>query len=278
MVMKTLLDEGYLHGDCITVTGRTIAENLEKVAWNEVQDVVVRASKPLSPTGGVVGLKGNLAPDGAIVDEVFADFVFAGDAGWLSASADQADAPAPPLALAAGGGLRFSLGGLSKGAGLPQMKVGWLLAGGDPAQVAAAGERLEWIADTYLSVATPQQHALAGWLAGAGAFRAALGARLTAHRRLLAQVVVAAPGVELLPAAGGWSAVLRLPAVATDEEVAIGLLERHDVLVQPGYFYDFPPGTFLVLSLLPEPEVFATAVGRLADYLAGGVTRRPGSR
>src|SRR6201999_704569 len=65
--MKTLLDHGHLHGDCITVTGRTIAENLSKVAWNDQQDVVYPANKPITVTGGVVGLKGNLAPDGAIV-------------------------------------------------------------------------------------------------------------------------------------------------------------------------------------------------------------------
>lgn len=67
MMMKTLLDNGFLHGDCITVTGRTIAENLEKVKWNDKQDVLVHANTPMSPTGGVVGLSGNLAPDGAIV-------------------------------------------------------------------------------------------------------------------------------------------------------------------------------------------------------------------
>jgi dihydroxy-acid dehydratase len=67
LLMKTLLDHGYLHGDCMTVTGRTIAENLEKVRWNDQQDVVHPADKPITPTGGVVGLKGNLAPDGAIV-------------------------------------------------------------------------------------------------------------------------------------------------------------------------------------------------------------------
>jgi dihydroxy-acid dehydratase len=67
LLMKTLLDHGYMHGDCLTVTGRTIAENLAKVAWNPDQDVVRPANKPLSPTGGVVGLRGSLAPDGAIV-------------------------------------------------------------------------------------------------------------------------------------------------------------------------------------------------------------------
>ena len=67
LLMKTLLDHGYLHGDCLTVTGRTIAENMSKVKWNDQQDVVLPANKPLTPTGGVVGLKGNLAPEGAIV-------------------------------------------------------------------------------------------------------------------------------------------------------------------------------------------------------------------
>jgi dihydroxy-acid dehydratase len=67
LLMKTLLDHGYLHGDCLTVSGRTIAENLAKVRWNEHQDVVFPADKPITPTGGVVGLSGNLAPEGAIV-------------------------------------------------------------------------------------------------------------------------------------------------------------------------------------------------------------------
>src|SRR6478752_7774592 len=67
LLMKTLLDAGFLHGDCITVTGRTIAENLAKVAWNPDQDVVHPATNPITKTGGVVGLKGNLAPEGAIV-------------------------------------------------------------------------------------------------------------------------------------------------------------------------------------------------------------------
>jgi dihydroxy-acid dehydratase len=67
LLMRTLLDHGYLHGECLTVTGRTVAENLKRVKWNKDQDVVRPADKPLSATGGVVGLKGNLAPDGAIV-------------------------------------------------------------------------------------------------------------------------------------------------------------------------------------------------------------------
>src|SRR5438309_3209590 len=67
LLMKTLLDHGFLHGDCMTVTGRTIAQNMKSVKWNPDQDVVRPANKPITKTGGVVGLKGNLAPEGAIV-------------------------------------------------------------------------------------------------------------------------------------------------------------------------------------------------------------------
>ena len=67
LLMRTLLDGGYIHGDCLTVTGRTIKENLNGVSWNDSQDVVMPYDNPITPTGGVVGLQGNLAPDGAIV-------------------------------------------------------------------------------------------------------------------------------------------------------------------------------------------------------------------
>ncbi len=81
LLMKTLLDQGYLHGDCMTVTGRTIAENMEKVKWNDEQDVVRPANTPITKTGGVVGLSGNLAPDGAIVKVAgMSNLVFKGPA------------------------------------------------------------------------------------------------------------------------------------------------------------------------------------------------------
>jgi dihydroxy-acid dehydratase len=81
LLMKTLLDNGYLHGDCLTVTGRTVAENMEHVSWNEDQDVVHPANRPITKTGGVVGLRGNLAPDGAIVKVAgMSDLVFTGPA------------------------------------------------------------------------------------------------------------------------------------------------------------------------------------------------------
>ena len=81
LLMKTLLDHGYLHGDCLTVTGRTLAENMQHVAWNEHQDVVRPANRPITQTGGVVGLKGNLAPEGAIVKVAgMAELKFSGPA------------------------------------------------------------------------------------------------------------------------------------------------------------------------------------------------------
>jgi dihydroxy-acid dehydratase len=93
ILMKTLLDHGYLHGDCLTVTGRTVAENLESVQWNPRQDVVRPADRPLSPTGGVVGLKGNLAPEGAIVKIAgLASLTFSGPARCFDSEEDAFEA------------------------------------------------------------------------------------------------------------------------------------------------------------------------------------------
>ena len=89
LLMKTLLEEGFLHGDCLTVTGRTIAENMKHVTWNEKQDVIRKASDPITPTGGVVGLKGNLAPDGAIVKVAgMSKLVFSGPARCFDSEED----------------------------------------------------------------------------------------------------------------------------------------------------------------------------------------------
>jgi aspartate/methionine/tyrosine aminotransferase len=201
-----------------------------------------------------------------VADEVFADYVFEGSPHWQEDGA-AGDAPAPPLALAGDEGLLFSLGGLSKGAGLPQMKIAWLVAGGGTGPVTAALDRLEWIADTQLSVATPQQLALPVWLSEAVTFRQKLRRRLQRNRRRLLAELNGRGGSRVLPSGGGWSAVLRLPAVRSDEEDCVALLEEYDLLVHPGYFFDFPAGTYLVVSLLPEPRVFAEGVKRLSAYL-----------
>lgn len=196
-----------------------------------------------------------------IADEVFADFPFGDappDAVACAATAAAGD-DAPPLT--------FSLGGLSKSCGLPQLKLGWIVAGGSPPDVSAAAlARLELIADTYLSVATPVQLAAPRLLALGGTIRAAIAARVAGNRARLQALLPASSPCTLLPAEAGWSAILRVPAVLTDAEWAVTLLRRDGVLVQPGYFFDLPgPGAYVVVSLLPPSSIFAEAVARVVD-------------
>jgi alanine-synthesizing transaminase len=228
----------------------------------------VLAVHPNNPTGSfltreeLAWLDERLGPRGAalISDEVFLDYGFEPDrsrAGVAAANARET--------------LTFSLGGLSKSSALPQMKLAWMVAGGPRDLVAAALERLELIADTYLSVATPVQHALPALLSMSSRASAGIRARvlgnLAALDRALADVAQNF-GVRRLPSEGGWYAALRVPEVRSEEEMVLELLESHDVLVQPGFFYDFPSGAFLVISLLGDPPEFRRAVGRLAGGLA----------
>lgn len=151
-----------------------------------------------------------------------------------------------------GGGrvLTFVLDGLSKAAGLPQMKAGWIRVSGPGAE--EARERLELIADTYLSVSTPVQWALPGLL------------RASVHGQILERVRRNLERVpEALRVEGGWCAILRMPGERTDEEWAGYLLEERDVLTQPGYFFDLDGGPYLVVSLLTEPGTFAEGMRRI---------------
>jgi aspartate/methionine/tyrosine aminotransferase len=168
---------------------------------------------------------------------------------------------------AAGEALTFSLGGLSKSAGLPSWKLGWIRVGGPAVLRRRAVAALELVADSYLSVASPVQRALAGVLELAPRIRSAILGRLVGNLSVLRGAVAGAPGIELLEPQGGWSAVLRVCLPRTDEEVALELLERADVLVHPGYFFDFATDDFLVLSLLPAPEQFTEGVRRLLETL-----------
>ena len=166
--------------------------------------------------------------------------------------------------------LTFVLGGLSKSAGLPQLKLAWTLVGGPEAAAAAALARLDLICDTYLSVSTPVQVATASLLAAARDVRASIQRRITHNLQSLRTLAAAVPAVTLLEPEGGWSAVLRVPATQTEEALALDLLTTKDVLVHPGYFFDFPHEAFLVLSLLPDPAVFDEGAGRvLAAAVAG---------
>jgi alanine-synthesizing transaminase len=186
-----------------------------------------------------------------IGDEVFAEYVL------------DADLPRTCSVLAQRQALTFGLGGLSKGLGLPQLKLGWLVAGGPDDLVKPALERLELICDTYLSVATPVQEALPSLLANGAAIRTQIRDRVTRNYRALLAVAPRYPSVDVLPAEGGWNAVIQVPAMQSEESLVLQLLEQDHVLVHPGYFFDFPHEAFLVLSLLPPPEVFDRAVSRL---------------
>jgi alanine-synthesizing transaminase len=165
--------------------------------------------------------------------------------------------------------LTFTLSGLSKLAGLPQMKVAWLLTSGPESLVLQAMARLEVIADTFLSVNAPIQHALPTLLAQRSAFQHQLRVRLRANLKELDRQLADQKLVERLEVEGGWYVPLRVPATRSDEDLAIELLERQSVLVHPGHFYDFPGDGFLVLSLLPTREDFRKGFQRVLKHLQG---------
>jgi alanine-synthesizing transaminase len=176
-----------------------------------------------------------------LCDEVFSDYAF-----------DRAPAPAP-----ASRNLVFCMSGLSKIAGLPQMKLGWIAATGPGHE--SALERIELIADTYLSVATPVQLALPKLLAASTGIRQQIRERTGAnleHLRGVSQGSV----LQVLNVEGGWYAVAQVPRTRTEEEWALDLLAERDVLIQPGFFFDFETEAFLVLSLLTPREIFAEGV------------------
>jgi len=187
-----------------------------------------------------------------ISDEVFADYPAFDDRRRAHSAAWYGDV------------LAFSLSGLSKVAGLPQLKLAWIAAGGPGAGDAL--DRLELIADTYLSVSTPVQLAAPGLLGSRGVFQRAVQDRLAANRAALAAAHPPDAPWDVLRSEGGWSAILSVPRSRSEEEWALLLLEA-GVLVHPGYFFDFPAGSHLVVSLLPEPEAFARGADILARVL-----------
>lgn len=160
--------------------------------------------------------------------------------------------------------LTFTLGGLSKSFGLPHFKLAWIRASGPGKQEAL--EALELIADNFLSVATPVQVALPEILRCGPQVRDAIRARTRTNLDVLRTRLAGVSSVRALPVEGGWSAVLRVPRVMTDEELALALLDQ-GVLVQPGYFFDFAQEGHLVLSLLTPEMVFAEGLRRIVDRM-----------
>jgi alanine-synthesizing transaminase len=215
---------------------------------------------PNNPTGSYLGaedanrLCAMAAQHGVavIADEVFADFPIA-------------PAPDAVLALARSPGpaLTFSLGGLSKASGLPQMKLGWIAVTGPREDVEPALANLELVADTYLSVSTPVQLALPRLLELGADIRRAIFARVLRNRGALADRIGLDSPCTLLPTEAGWSTILRVPEIRSDEDWALYLVREHGVLVQPGYFFDLRMGATLVLSLLTPPAIFDSGLDRV---------------
>lgn len=185
-----------------------------------------------------------------ISDEVFADFPIA---------------PRPDAVSLLGESrvLTFTLGGLSKSAGLPQLKLGWMVTSGPEAAVPAALERLEVICDTYLSVSTPVQMAASRLIASGAAVRDAIRQRVQQNYRELERAAAAHPSLRVVPPEGGWSVVVQVPETVGEQALAFQLLHDAHVVVHPGYFFDFPRGAHIVLSLLPPPDLFAASVTRV---------------
>jgi len=157
--------------------------------------------------------------------------------------------------------LTFALGGLSKSAGLPHYKLGWIRVSG-PGK-AEAIEALELIADNFLSVATPVQVALPELLAIAPRIRVAIQKRTSANLSVLQTTIANYPAATVLPVEGGWSAVIRVPRIESDEALALRLLEEHGVVIHPGYFFDFDADGYIVMSLLTEPDIFSEGIARI---------------
>lgn len=187
-----------------------------------------------------------------IVDEVFLDYPFNDAAQPQTFAAGLEDVSV------------FVVSGLSKICGLPQMKAAWIVATGP--QRAAALDRLEVIADTFLSMNAPVQWALPHWLAGRRAVQRQIMERVTANLAELVRQLAGDPLVRRLAVEGGWYAVLRIAAVQPDEKTVRELLDQ-GVWVHPGYFFGMPSAGWLVISLLTTKEDFRDGVTRLLNYL-----------
>ncbi len=256
-----------------TVTARTYAlryagewqvdfQSLEESLGNRSRALVV--VNPNNPTGQylrqaeAIRLMELCAQRGLalIADEVFWEYAL-GDANERAWLAGITDSPA----------LCVSLGGLSKSAGMPQMKVGWMVLRGPGEERARALSRLLWIADTYLSVSAPVQEALADLLTIGLDVQERIQQRLRENLRMVREWSKTVSLLSLLPAEGGWSVILRLPAHLNEEQWCERLLRDAGVWLQPGYFYDLQGGPFVVLSLLTPPEVLADALTRIAPLI-----------
>lgn len=226
---------------------------------------------PNNPTGSFVkpGEAAELAEICAahemaiVADEVFLDYT--DGRARASLGTRQVTEPAPTFSMHSAA-LTFTLSGLSKISLLPQMKLAWMVASGPLELVHTAVERLEIIADTYLSPSAPVQLALPKLLALRSGLQSQLQERISVNLAFLDGALSESKLLARLDREGGWYAVLRVPATGPDEDLAVALLERCSVLVHPGHFFNFSRDGFLVLSLITPERQFKEGVARLRTF------------
>jgi alanine-synthesizing transaminase len=254
--------------------------SLEKAVTARTRGVVV--VHPNNPTGSYVKA-GEFTPLNAfcrahglalIVDEVFLDYRLQQvDTGSLHAPMDRTS-PIHPLGRDdnsfAGNRdvLTFTLSGLSKISALPQMKVAWIVTSGPEQKAEQAMERLEVIADTYLSMNAPIQWAVPILLDQRKDIQRQLLSRVQKNLAELDRRLAGQQACQRLQVEGGWNAVLRVPVTRSDEDLAIALVREQAVLVHPGHFYDFPSDGYLVLSLITPEAEFSEGIAKALEYLA----------
>jgi len=233
--------------------------SLEKAVTPRTRGVVV--VHPNNPTGSYVSRQEQETLNqfcrehrlALIADEVFLDYAH--------------DRVPRPSFAANRDVLTFTLSGVSKIAGLPQMKVAWIAVSGTQTDVDEALARLEVIADTYLSMNAPIQWATPVLLGQRRSIQKQMLDRVLGNVAELDRQLAAQKSCQRLSVEGGWYAVLRVPVTQSDEDLAIALLRQESVLVHPGHFYDFPSDGFLVLSLITGKEEFAEGVDRILKVL-----------
>src|SRR6185312_5541963 len=216
---------------------------------------------PNNPTGSYVKSQERMALNAfcserglaLIADEVFLDYPLDGERRESFATNSEA--------------LTFTLSGISKISGLPQMKLAWIATSGPNDVKNDAIARLEVIADTYLSMSAPIQLAADAMLDQRRRIQPALLKRIQANLQELDVQLAAQKSCTRLLVEGGWYAVLRVPAIQSDEDLAIKLLHKCSVLVHPGHFYDFPSDGYLVVSLIAPEDEFREGLGRVLDSL-----------
>ncbi len=190
-----------------------------------------------------------------IVDEVFLDYALDPPDTHTSRHASFSSGEHPVLT--------YVLSGLSKVAGLPQMKAAWIAVFGPGPLLEAATARLEVIADTFLSMNAPVQHAMPYLLRDRQNIQQQVLLRVRENLATLDQLLARSPVVSRLQVQGGWYAVLRVPALISGDALAIRLMEQERVVVHPGHFYGFDGDGWIVLSLLPPTDEFAEGITRL---------------